>query len=190
MKHRRQNKRRILRPSHRRSRATRARQHTPRSLKEYSAMPEQSQDRWNRVAHVISKMRSEGISLSKASREFGVSPRTVTRLGTSALRKRSNGRYAAKSHDRLLRVLLIPTTQGSIEIAVRDSHQASQLAEYWNAVRRYLQTGDVSGIDKFRGKRITDANGKRVALLTDPNELDRLASAGAFSFESLYARAS
>jgi hypothetical protein len=56
-------------------------------------------------------------------------------------------------------------------------------------VRRYLQTGDASGINKFRGKKIKDANGKRVALLTDPNELDRLASAGALSFESLYARA-
>jgi hypothetical protein len=172
-----------------RSRRSQRKHVVPRTAKEYSAMPERSQDRWDRVAHVISKMRSEDISLSKASREFGVSPRTVTRLGASALRKRSNGRYATKSHDRLLRILRIPTTQGSGEIAVRDSRQATQLAEYWIAVHRYLQTGDASSIKNFRGKSITDANGKRVRLVTDLDELNRLGSAGAFSFESLYARA-
>jgi hypothetical protein len=153
-------------------------------------MPQQSQDRWNRTAHVISKMRAEGVSLKQASREYGLDPRTATRLGRSALRKGSNGRYKAKKSDRLLRVLVIPSREGLREIAIRDSHQASQLAEYWNAVQRYLQTGDASGIDNFRGKSITDASGKRVPLITDLNELDRLGSAGAFSFESLYARAS
>lgn len=181
------NKKRASRSRPQRSQRTHV---SPRTAKEYSAMPERSQDRWDRVAHVISKMRSENVSLSKASREYGVSPRTVARLGASALRKRPNGRYAAKSHDRLLRVLVIPTNKGTDEIAVRDSRQATQLAEYWIAVHKYLQTGDASSIKKFRSKSITDANGKRVRLVTDLDELNRLGSAGAFSFESLYARAS
>jgi hypothetical protein len=110
-------------------------------------------------------------------------------LGGSALRKRANGQYKAKASDRLLRVLVIPTREGLREIAVRDSRQASQIAEYWNAVHRYLETGDKSALRKFRRKRITDANGVRVPLLTDLGELDRLGSAGVLSFESLYAKA-
>jgi hypothetical protein len=131
-------------------------------------------------------MRADGISLRRAARAFGLNPGVVLRLAGPALRKRSNGRYAAKASDRLLRVLAIPTKQGPGEIALRDSRQATLLAEYWIAVHAYLQTGDASSIKKFRGKRITDATGKRVRLVTDLDELDRLGSAGVLSFESIY----
>jgi hypothetical protein len=160
----------------------------PRTAKEFFAQPKPFQDRWNRATHVISKMRADGISLRRASREFGLDPRVVRRLAGPGLRKRINGRYAAKANDRLLRVLAIPTKQGTGEIALRDSRQATQLAEYWIAVHAYLQTGDASSIKKFRAKRITDANGKRVRLVTDLAELDRLGSAGVLSFESIYRR--
>jgi lambda repressor-like predicted transcriptional regulator len=160
----------------------------PRTSKEYFAKPERFQDRWNRVAHVISRMRAEGVSLRKASHEFGVDSRTVVKLGGSALRKRKSGRYAAKASDRLLRVLAIPTSDGIREIALRDSKQASILGQYWDAVQRYLQTGNESSLQTFRGKHLIDANGTRTELLTDPNELNRLGNAGVLSFESLYAR--
>jgi hypothetical protein len=61
--------------------------------------------------------------------------------------------------------------------------------KYWTAVERYRDTGDVSALREFRGKYIVDASGKQVRLLTNPRELDRLASAGLLSFETLYARA-
>lgn len=161
----------------------------PRTAKQYFAKSEQFQDRWTRVTHAISKMRGEGVSLRQASREFGLDPRTVTRLARPALRKRANGRYKAKPNDRLLRVLVVPSPEGLREVAIRDSRQASQLAEYANAVQKYLETGDSAALRKFRRKRITDASGNRVPLLTDLAELDRLGSAGVLSFESLYAKA-
>ena len=133
-------------------------------------------------------MRADRLSLHRASREFGLDPRTVIRWGKAALRKRPSGRYAARPHDTLLRVLVVPSSQGLIEIAVRDSRQASRLGEYWAAVQKYLETGDASPIQKFQGKRVIDASRKRVPLLTDLEQLDRLGSAGALSFESLYAR--
>ena len=43
------------------------------------------------------------------------------------------------------------------EIALRNSRQATVLAEYWVAVQKYLRTGERTLIDKFRGKRIKDA---------------------------------
>jgi hypothetical protein len=161
----------------------------PRTADEYFSKSERFQDRWKRVTHVISKMRSEEVSLSEASREFDLDPRTVQRLAPSALRKLRTGRWEAKHFDRLLRVLVIPTRKGLREIGVRDSRQASQLAKCSTAVERYLQTGDASALREFRGKHIIDASGKRVPLLTDLRALDHLGSAGVLSFESLYARA-
>ena len=171
------------------SRAASTSRVAPRTAEQYFAKSARFQDRWSRVTHVISKMRAEGVSLRQASREFEIDPRTVVRLGRPALRKRANGQYKAEASDRLLRVLVIPTREGLREIAVRDSRQASQVAEYWNAVHRYLETGDDSALRKFRRKRITDAKGARVPLLTDLDELDRLGSAGVLRFESLYAKA-
>jgi hypothetical protein len=76
------------------------------------------------------------------------------------------------------------------EIATRDSREASMVAEYWIAVNRYVdpESGDASSLQKFKGKYVTDSSGKKVPLLTDVSELDRLASAGVLSFESIYAK--
>ena len=81
----------------------------PRTSKQYFALPESQQETWNRVVHVIAKMRSENISLTKASREFGLSPKVVQTRAGSALRKSKNGRYVARPSDKLLRVLVIPS---------------------------------------------------------------------------------
>jgi len=168
-------------------RRTRKKSVVPRTLRQFSAMPARSQDRWNRVTHVVSKMRADGVSLKHASKEFGLDPRTVIRWAKPALRKRVNGRYTARVTDKLLRVLTIPSPEGVREIGMRDSRQASRLGQYWAAVRKYLATGDASGVEQFRGKHITDSSRKRIPLLTDLKELDRLGSAGSLSFEGLYA---
>lgn len=160
----------------------------PRTAQEYSAKPLRFQGLWDRVVEVISKLRSQKTSLRQTAREVGVDPRTVVRLGGSALKKDSRGCYQAKKTDRLLRMLMVPTSEGASEIAVRDSRHATVLGEYWNAVHRYLATGDASGIKKFEGRQITDADGKHVALLTNLAELDRLGSAGVMTFESIYGK--
>jgi len=161
----------------------------PRTADEYFSKSKRFQDTWNRVTHVVSKMRADGVSLRHASREFGLRLETVIRLGGSALRKRSNGQYAAKTSDRLLRVLVIPTSKGLQEVAVRDSRHASDLGKYWDAVQDYLETGDSSALRKLRRKRIIGADGEAIPLIKDVAELDRLGSAGVLSFESLYAQA-
>lgn len=160
----------------------------PRTLAQFLTKSARSQETWNRVTHVVSKMRSSNVSLSEASREYGLNPRTVLRLGKKALTKRANGRYTAKAADDLLRVLLIPTSDGPSEIAVNDSRQATLLAEYWIAIHKYLETGDALLLRKIRRKTITDADGKRIRLIKDLAELERLGSAGVLSFESLYAK--
>jgi hypothetical protein len=138
---------------------------------------------------VLSKMRSEGLSLRQAATGESIKSRRVTELVRQALRKRKNRSYAATESDSLLRVVQVPTSHGSREIALRNSRHASTLGRYWDAVHKYLRTGDAAGIEKFRGKRIKDANGNQVQLITNFAKLNRLGSAGVLSFESLYARA-
>ena len=133
-------------------------------------------------------MRADGASLRQAAREYDIDPRTVARLGRSALCKRTNGEYAAKPFDRLLRVLRVLTREGQREVATRDSRLASLVAEHANAVQQYLQTGDDSALRKLKRRTITDASGKRVRLLLDLEQIDLLGSGGLLSFEFLYAR--
>jgi hypothetical protein len=159
----------------------------PTTARQYFSQSKQFQETWDSVGQVISKMRSGRISLRKASKEIGVDPNKVLKLGRSALRKQKSGKYAVRKTDQLLRMLSVLTPEGRREIAVRDSHQASTLGKYWAAVQRYLQTGDDSTLHKFKGKKITDASGKRHPLVTDLKQLNTLGSAGVLSFESLYA---
>lgn len=166
----------------------RVRKGSPRTADEFFARSEEFQDKWNRVAHVISHMRAERVSLPQATKEYNLDPRTVVRLGRPALRKLPNGRYAAKAWDRLLRVITVNTSKGLREVATRDSREASIAAMDSAAVQRYLQTGDDSGLRKLPRKYIIDANGKRIKLLTKREDIDRLGNAGVLSFESLYAR--
>ena len=110
------------------------------------------------------------------------------RKGKTEIQKRQSRKSVGKPGKK---IVLIPTPEGTHAIAIRGSRrtrQASALGEYWNAVHHYLQTGDASRLKKFRGKSITDVHRVRFPLLTDTDELDRLASAGVLSFESLYAR--
>jgi hypothetical protein len=133
-------------------------------------------------------MRHDGVSLTQAARYQGIDRKKAAQLAGSALKKKSNGRYAARSFDRLLRVLIIPTRGGLTEIAVRDSRTASKLGEYSAAVQRFVQTGDQSKLRQFKKLKLKDSSGNAIKLLTDPKELIRLGNAGVLSFESIYAR--
>jgi hypothetical protein len=163
------------------------RQRVPTTARQYFSGSRKFQETWDSVAHVISKMRAECISLRRASKEFGIDPEMVLKFGRSALRKQKSGKYIAKKTDRLLRMMSILTPKGRSQTSVRDSRQASMLGRYWAAVQRYLQTGDDSALHEFQGKKITDASRKRHPLITDLNQLNTLGSAGVLSFESLYA---
>jgi hypothetical protein len=174
----------------RKRRSLRAKNHiTIRTPEEFFALPESTREDLIGTANTVSMMRSTLGSLAKTAPQCGISRRTMLRLGGSALWKLKNGRYAAKPHDRLLRVVVvISKRKGLVEIATRDSRQASKAGRHSAAIQRYLETGDDSALKHFKGKNIIDAQGKRVPLLTDLDEVDRLGSAGVLSFESLYAR--
>src|SRR5690242_2181025 len=104
------------RPSRRTAKSrshTKSRAKIPRTAEQYHAKPERFRNIWEKVISVVSKMRGEKISLKKASQESGVSPSTVKRWAGVALQKRTSGKWSAKQTDNLLRVMLIPTTDGT-----------------------------------------------------------------------------
>lgn len=177
----------VRRPAAQRRRS--AREKAPRTTRQYFALSPEKQERWDAVAHVISRMRSDRLSLSKASAEFGVKPDLVKKLARSALRRQKSGKFVAKPTDRLLRVLSTLGPEGRTTIAVRDSQQASLVGSHWAAVQKFLQTGDDSALLKFTNKKVVDVRRKRFVLLTDSKELERLGSAGVLRFESIYAGA-
>jgi hypothetical protein len=166
-----------------------AKQRAPRTPTQYHALPVSDQLQWSRVARVIQKVRSQRISVTQAAKEVGISRKKAIQLAGSALTRQSNGRYKAKSFDKLLRVLVIPSKEGLTEVSVKDSRTASTLASYSDAVQRFLRTGDAKKLRTFKSLKITDASGNPIKLLTDTKELTRLGHAGELSFESLYARA-
>jgi hypothetical protein len=167
----------------------RGRAMAPRTAEQYHSKPERVQVLWDKVISVISEMRKdEKLSLQKASKEAGISPSTVKRWGGSALQKRPSGRWVPKRVDNLLRILRMPAPDGMRDIGVRGLRKATLLSNYWAAVHGYLETGNRSGLEEFRGKYLNAADGEKVLLLTEPEELDRLGNAGVLSFESIYAR--
>lgn len=149
---------------------------------------EEFQDTWERVLDLITSMRNRGISFQQGLDESGLTRETVLRLGGSALRQLANGRYVVRSRDSLLRVLVVPTSRGLTELPLRSSVDASMVGEYLNALHTYLSKGDATALDEFEGTQITGADGTVIALVTDRDVLDELASAGVLSFESIYAR--
>ena len=165
-----------------------SKRHAPRTAEQLAAQSERFKSLWDRIIGTISRMRTEKVSLERASREIGASPRTVKRWAGSALKKGSSGKWSPNKNDNLLRVLVVPTEKGKRAIGVRGFRQASLLGKYWDEVENYLQVGDSSGLKQFHGKRIHAANGEVIPYLTDLAELRRLGSAGVLSFESLYAR--
>jgi len=138
------------------------------------------------------KTQARGRTTPKSPRQrTGPSKNPSTRTNKRENRgkpERQNRKSVAKTRKKIVR---IPTPEGTRGVTIRvsqRSRQASTLGKYWNAVHHYLQTGDASRLKTFRGKYITDVKRVRHRLLTDPDELDRLGSAGVLSFESLYAR--
>lgn len=140
-----------------------------------------------RALHALSLMRREKISLAEASRLEHIKPATLLRHVGSAIRQdKPGGRYRATKSDRLRRDVQIPTALGEMTLSVSGSKAATEIAEYQNAVARYLRKGDASKLKRFQGKMVGIGKNK-VELITDPETLSSLALAGALQFDQLYA---
>ena len=158
------------------------------AMEQFLALPERRQDIILALPEAVSLMKTNHITARAASRAVGISQTTFTDMARSALQKLSSGRYKPKPDDDLFRPVIVVSDKGLVEVATRSFHEASIAGKHSAAVQRYLETGDDSGLRRLPRNYIIDAQGNRVELLTDLDELDRLGSAGELSFESLYPR--
>lgn len=150
---------------------------TPKTFEALS----QSEARSREAALEALRALREGKSLSAATREAHTTANTVMRWVKPALARDAQGRWHAKTSDRLFRRMVIVTGEGLSEIDVRTSRQASQLARYMNAVRQFLATGDERVLDPYRGQSVAGAT-----LETDPDVLEAVGLRHTVSFESIY----
>jgi predicted DNA-binding protein (UPF0251 family) len=159
------------------------------TIEQFFALPQRTQEILLALPEAVSLMKSNDIPARRAAGAAGISRSTLIRRGGSALKKLANGRYATKPNDHLFRPVIVVSENGPVEVATRNFREASKAGKHFSAVERYLgETGDDSALRRFRGKYIIDAQGNRIWLLTDTDELDRLGSRGELSFESLYKR--
>jgi hypothetical protein len=133
---------------------------------------------YNRALHVLARMRRTGESLTAASREEHIDPRTVRKYLKTELR----GRGEPTKVDRRNRNMLMPTALGNAPVRIRGSKKASELGKYMSAVGRYLRTGDVEALAGFEGKSMGGH-----AFITNPDLLSSLAQAGALTLDEIYA---
>lgn len=76
----------------------------------------------------------------------------------------------------------ILTDEGVIETLVLSDEVASRIGSYWNAVRRYLYTGDTEQLAEFDDESI---NFHR--LLNDPDRIDDWARLADLDLDGIYA---
>jgi hypothetical protein len=136
----------------------------------------------DRALHVLARMRRKGMTLSAASHEERMDPRTVRKYLGAELRRQDKSRPQPTKTDRLRRDMLIPTSQGAETFTIRGSAEASRLGRYMSAVGKYFHTGDTDALEEFAGQSIA---GHR--LITDPSTLNHLAAAGSLQLDSIYA---
>ena len=79
------------------------------------------------------------------------------------------------------RMRIIARGIGPVYTDVRTEDEASVIGSYWNAVRRFVRTGDASDLGDFEGVRIGEYE-----LETDPGEIEYWAAAGELEFEDIY----
>lgn len=118
---------------------------------------------------VLNQMRKHGYSLAKASRDARIGPQTVIR-NTGAFRK-VQGRWRVNKRDHIPRPMYIKENGYEVLIDLSDSRYASLIGRYHSAVWKFLETGDSSVLEPFKGKRIKDAQGNWHTLETDPDAI-------------------
>lgn len=160
-----------------------AKQRAPRRVgpKTFDSLSAAEVDQRAAAFEALPLMRS-GVSLERAARAGGTTPANVIKWAGSALVRGKGGRWVAKPTDRLYRRMMILTLQGLAEVNVYSSRQAGEVARYMNAVGRFLRTGEEAGLKRFEGKSIAG-----VALITDPDLLQRIGMEHPVRFESIYA---
>lgn len=151
-----------------------------------AALSRAKEDAYYRVLDAIGISRREDISPSKAAKRSGTTLKTMRKYAGGALEERS-GRFYVKRSDRLLRRMRMLTPKGEVIVSTTSSRTATIIAEYNNALREYVLTGDTAEIKRL-GKKTIRSGGQEYTFATDTRTIDRYVRAGGVHFVDIYAR--
>jgi len=115
----------------------------------------------------------KGKSLNQSSKQVGISPSTVKRYVSSALKSKNN-RIVAKKRDSLLRKIRIYENGKEEFIQTRGRKNASISGKYLSAVGQSIDNDDASTLKMFERKTIIDHKGKHHVLETNLNKLKQI----------------
>lgn len=132
--------------------------------------PEEKELR-ERSLDVLSEARRTRRSLTKISKQNGISPKTVLHH-TNAFKK-VNRRWVAKKFDKISRSMKINENGKKISVEINDSRHASTIGKYNNAVRE-LKRGNRKKIAEFSKKKIKDSDKNIHSFETDSDAVIRI----------------
>lgn len=141
----------------------------PVSARSWNTLSPREQLARERALEVLSHARRSGQSLSRLSRERGLSVKTVLKATDGF--KKVKGRWKATKIDHISRIMAINEDGKELFIEVIDSRYATLIGKYHSAVKEYLNTGNTDVLAEFDGKRIRDSSGKWHTLETNPNAI-------------------
>jgi hypothetical protein len=137
---------------------------------------------YEKVGRALTEMRA-GASITEAARAAGTTPDAIRRYAGPWLVERPSGTIRALAADNMIRRLRWPTEHGIVLLDTADSRVATEVADFWNAVGRYL-AGDRLALRGYDG-RVLRVEGKRYRYPTAEQILE-WARRGEVSFESIY----
>jgi len=161
---------------------------TPKVTRQFlDALTGAKEDTYRRVLDAIAlSRRDRKTSPSKAARAAGTTLKTMRKYAPGAVELHGS-RYIVTSSDRLPRYMRMLTPHGEITVRTTSSRTATRIADYNNAIRTYVMTGDPSALAAFKDKTVR-SGGKVHAFATDRRTIDRCVRAGAVHFVDIYAR--
>ena len=127
--------------------------------------PKQKALREKSLAVLVEAKRTRK-SASKIAKEHEISFGTV-QTHTNAFKK-IGSKWVPKRFDKIPRSMLISENGKLQSVIVSDSRHARTIGRYHNAVKQYLNTGNVKPLKKFSKKQIRDSSGRLHSFETDP----------------------
>lgn len=129
-------------------------------------------------------MRREGISASEVARHERMKLKTFReRAGRYLYRSGPGKPWKARGEDQLAVSMSVLTSQGRVDVVVRNSRERRLLHQYESALRAFRagEDGAEEALTAFEGQSV---GGHR--LITDPSLVIQLEEAGQLDFDNLY----
>jgi hypothetical protein len=146
---------------------------TPVSKRTYNILSPREKLNRNKSLKVVDEMRTDKKSLTKASKDNGISPKTVRRAIN--VLERIYNKWPLGLSDKVPDKPLKIYEHGRIKhILVNRGRASSAIGQYFNAVRKYLDTGDESVLKQFKKMWIRDAKGRIHRFETRPEVIERI----------------